>query len=51
MKAPTQDHKGIIAVNTSTGGNRTLFLIRTAGMGLYDGGVWHIGSQNVGNDE
>jgi hypothetical protein len=47
IKGPTQDHKGIIPINTSTGGNRALFLIRHASMGLYDGGTWYIGNIDV----
>jgi len=47
IKGPTQDHKGIIPINTSTGGNRALFLIRNASMGIYDGGTWYIGNIDV----
>lgn len=47
IKGPTQDHKGIIPINTSTGGNRALFLIRHASMGIYDGGTWYIGNIDV----
>jgi len=47
IKGGTQDHKGIITINTSGGGNRALFLIRSASMGIYDGGTWYIGNIDV----
>ena len=47
IKGPTQDHKGIIPINTSSGGNRALFLVRHASMGIYDGGTWYIGNIDV----
>ena len=50
IKGPSQDHKGIVSINTSTGENRALWLIRTAGMGIYDGSTWYIGNINVGNN-
>lgn len=51
IKGNTQDHKGIITINTSSGGNRALFLIRHASMGIYDGGTWYIGNIDVDNNE
>ena len=50
IKGPAQDHKGIIPINTSTGGNRALFLIRNASMGIYDGSTWYIGNIDVDDD-
>ena len=47
IKGGTQDHKGIITINTSGGGNRALFLIRSASMGIYDSGTWYIGNIDV----
>ena len=47
IKGPAQDHKGIIPINTSTGDNRALFLIRNASMGIYDGNTWYIGNIDV----
>lgn len=47
IKGPTQDHKGIIPINTSSGGNRALFLIRHDSMGIHDGGTWYIGNIDV----
>ena len=51
VRGGTQDHKGVIGVNTSGGGNRALFLIRNASMGIYDGGTWYIGNIDVDNSE
>ena len=51
IKGGTQDHKSIFSLNNSGGGNRTLWMVRNAGMGLYDGGTWYIGSIDVDNDE
>ena len=50
IKGPTQDHKGIIPINDAAGGNRALFLIRNASMGIYDGGTWYIGNIDVDDD-
>ena len=47
----SQDHKGVIPINTSSGANRALFLIRYASMGVYDGGNWYIGNIDVDNNE
>ena len=47
IKGSTQDHKTIIAVNTSGGGNRVLWMVRSAGMGIYDGTNWYIGDEDV----
>src|SRR6056300_231960 len=47
IKGPAQDHKGIVAVNTSAGDNRALWLIRSAGMGIFDGTTWYIGNIDV----
>ena len=51
IKGGTQDHKGIIPINTSSGGNRALFLIRNASMGIYDSGTWYIGNIDVDDDQ
>jgi hypothetical protein len=51
IKGGTQDHKSIFSINTSGGGNRALWMVRNAGMGLYDSTTWYIGSIDVDNDE
>ena len=38
IKGGTQDHKSILSFNTSGGSNRQLWMVRNAGMGVYDGG-------------
>jgi len=47
IKGSTQDHKSIISINTSDGGNRMLWMVRNAGMGIYDGSTWYIGDEDV----
>lgn len=51
IKGPAQDHKGVMPINTASGDNRVLFLIRSAGMGIYDGTNWYIGTIDVDNDQ
>ena len=51
IKGGTQDHKSIFSLNNSGGGNRVLWMVRNAGMGIYDGGTWYIGSIDVDDDE
>jgi hypothetical protein len=51
IKGSTQDHKSILSFNTSTGGNRQLWMVRHAGMGMHDGGTWYIGSTDVDNNQ
>lgn len=47
IKGGTQDHKSIISINTSSGGNRGLWMVRNAGMGFHDGGNWYVGTIDV----
>lgn len=47
IKGSTQDHKSIISINTSGGDNRMLWMVRNAGMGIYDGSTWYIGDEDV----
>ena len=47
MKGGTQDHKGLICINTSSGGNRALYMVRNASAGIYDGGTWYIGNIDI----
>jgi len=47
IKGSTQDHRTIIACNTSGGGNRFLWMVRSAGMGIHDGTNWYIGDEDV----
>jgi len=47
IKGSTQDHKSIISINTSDGNNRMLWMVRNAGMGIYDGSTWYIGDEDV----
>jgi hypothetical protein len=47
----TQDHKSIFSFNTSGGGNRKLWMVRNAGMGVYDSTTWYIGSINVDDNQ
>jgi len=51
IKGGTQDHKSILSFNTSGGSNRQLWMVRNAGMGVYDSGNWYIGSIDVDNDK
>ncbi len=51
IKGNTQDHKSILSFNTSGGGNRKLWMVRSAGMGVYDSSTWYIGSINVDDDQ
>ena len=51
IKGSTQDHKSILSFNTNTGGNRQLWMVRNAGMGVYDSGNWYIGSIDVDNNQ
>ena len=51
IKGNTQDHKSILSFNTSGGGNRKLWMVRNAGMGVYDSSTWYIGSINVDDDQ
>ena len=51
IKGGTQDHKSILSFNTNTGGNRQLWMVRNAGMGMYDGGTWNIGSIDVDDNQ
>jgi len=47
IKGSSQDHKSIISCNTAGGGNRFLWMVRSAGMGIYDGATWYIGDEDV----
>tara|TARA_B100000497_G_scaffold116811_1_gene141513 strand:- start:396 stop:1634 length:1239 start_codon:yes stop_codon:yes gene_type:complete len=47
IKGSSQDHKSIISANTSGGGNRFLWMVRSAGMGIHDGSSWYIGDEDV----
>ena len=51
IKGPTQDHKSIISINTSGGANRALFMVRSASMGIFDGGTWYIGNIDVDDNK
>ena len=51
IKGSTQDHKSILSFNTNSGGNRQLWMVRHAGMGVYDSGNWYIGSIDVDNNQ
>jgi len=51
IKGGAQDHKSILSFNTNSGGNRQLWMVRNAGMGVYDGGTWNIGSIDVDDDQ
>lgn len=52
IKAFPQDHKSVMCLNASGGGNRALWMQRsTGGMGLYDGGTWFYGTQDIADDE
>lgn len=51
IKGGTQDHKSILSFNTSTGGNRQLWMVRNAGMGVYDSGQWYIGTIDVDDNQ
>jgi len=50
IKGISQDRGCIISINTSSGGNRTLWFVRNAGIGIFDGVNWYIGNVNVGNN-
>ena len=51
IRGGTQDHKSIFSINTSGGGNRVLWMVRSAGMGIYDNSQWYIGSIDVDNNK
>lgn len=52
VKGFPQDHKSVMSLNNSSGGNRALWMQRsTGGMGLYDGGTWFYGTQDIADDE
>lgn len=52
VKGFPQDHKSVMSLNNSGGGNRALWMQRsTGGMGLYDGGTWYYGNQRIDDEE
>lgn len=52
VKGFPQDHKSVMSLNNSGGGNRALWMQRsTGGMGLYDGGTWFYGTQDIADDQ
>ena len=51
IKGGTQSHKSILTINTSGGGNRVLWMVFNAGMGVNDNGTWYYGTIDVDDDE